>query len=258
MRRKVVVAILILIGMLGVVALAGDNPDWTLPVSIRAQEIENLSVDIAAQSIDHVDIWFTGQTTDMNVNITNSQIDVNVTNSTITIEPAEGTVFEIKPASGVTFNITGDVNATIQGTASVSIDNATITVDVATIREKASEENKVGFASKGGFVDDGDSKSVTVFENTLGQTVYIEMLTFSVWKYNVTDPTLYPLDFRIDFGFYYSDGTEFAWIYSNPGQNVINLDPAIPLPSGGYIVFYIKNQGNAPAEFESSVVYRKP
>jgi len=232
MKRKKYAILALLVGAIiicGVVYM-GDNPDWTLPVSIRAQEIENLSVDIASQSISELTIRIKAQ-------------DVPVT---------------IEPAAGVTFNIAGSVDATVQGTADINIKNAEITVDVATVREKASEENKVGFASKGGFVDDGDTKSVVVFTNTLGQTVYIEMLTFTVWKYNVTDPTLYPLDFRIDFGFYYSDGTEFAWIYSNPGQNVINLNPAIPLPPNGYIAFYIKNQGNAAAEFESSVVYRKP
>ena len=254
MERKKYAILALLVGaiiILGVMHM-GDNPDWTLPVSIRAQEIENLSVDIASQSISELTIRITGQDVPVtiepaagvtfnitgDVNITNTELDVNVTNSTL--------------------NVTGDVNATVQGTADINIKNAEITVDVATVREKASEENKVGFASKGGFVDDGDTKSVVVFTNTLGQTVYIEMLTFTVWKYNVTDPTLYPLDFRIDFGFYYSDGTEFAWFYSNPGQNVISLNPAVPLPPNGYITFYIKNQGNAPAEFESSVMYRKP
>jgi len=55
-----------------------DAPDWTIPTSIRAQEIETVKVDISAQSLDKVDVNFVSQEADINVNVTNSSLNVNV------------------------------------------------------------------------------------------------------------------------------------------------------------------------------------
>jgi len=231
MERKKYAILALLVGaiiVLGVMHM-GDNPDWTLPVSIRAQEIENLSVDIASQSISELTIRITGQ-------------DVPVT---------------IKPAAGVTFNITGDVNATVQGTADINIKNAEITVDVATVREKASEENKLGYGDNFASVDPGTSETITLFNNTLGETVYVELLTLIVYAPLTGGTTPNLADFYGTFDFYDSGGVRFARIYVNAQTDVKNLDPAIPLPPGGYVRLTVGNSGSSAAYFAGSVVYRK-
>jgi len=71
-------------------------PDFTLPVSIIAQIIEKLKVDIVAQTLDELKIDITSQTLhELNVNIA---------------------------ASAVTLNVS------VVGTASISIDEATIKI----------------------------------------------------------------------------------------------------------------------------------
>ena len=231
MERKKYVILALLVGaiiVLGVMCM-GDNPDWTLPVSIRAQEIENLSVDIASQSISELTIRITGQ-------------DVPVT---------------IEPAAGVTFNIQGNVNATIQGTADINIKNAEITVDVATVKEKASEENKLGYGDDFASVDPGTSETITLFNNTLGETVYVELLSLIVYAPLTGGTTPNLADFYGMFDFYDSGGTRFARIYVSPQTDVKNLDPAIPLPPGGYVRLTVCNSGSSAAHFAGSVVYRK-
>ena len=231
MERKKYAILALLVGaiiVLGVMCM-GDNPDWTLPVSIRAQEIENLSVDIASQSISELTIRITGQ-------------DVPVT---------------IEPAAGVTFNIAGDVNATIQGTADINIKNAEITVDVATVREKASEENKLGYEDNFASVDPGTSETITLFNNTLGETVYVELLSLIVYAPLTGGTTPNLADFYGMFDFYDSGGARFARIYVSPQTDVKNLDPAIPLPPGGYVRLTVCNSGSSAAYFAGSVVYRK-
>jgi len=236
MRRKVVIAILILIGMLGVVVLAGDNPDWTLPVSIRAQEIENLSVDIAAQSVDHIDIWFTGQTTDMNVNITNSQIDVNITNSVL--------------------NITGDVNATIEGTASVSIDSATITVDVATIRERAPELGKVYSYYDTEHLTAGDSYTRVVFTNSGSTNAYLELITVSATNFfsTLSNPASV-LAAHFEIKLKDEDGNIKAKLFANP-PTVINLDPALAIPPGWSVEVEFYNGSSETLDLSMSIIIR--
>jgi len=218
MGRKKYAILALLVGaiiVLGVMHM-GDNPDWTLPVSIRAQEIENLSVDIASQSISELTIRIKAQ-------------DVPVT---------------IEPAAGVTFNIQGDVNATIQGTASISVDNATITVDVATVREKASEENKLGYGDNIGSVDSGSDKTITLFNNTLGKTVYVELLTAIVYQDPSETTSPDPKDLFGSFEFYDSSDVRFARIYIN-------------FWSDGYVKLSVSNRGTVKAAFAGSVVYRK-
>jgi len=215
----------------------------------------------------------------VDANITNTELDVHVTNSTITIEPEEAAEFIIKPATGVVFqiqgdvnitntelnvnvtnstlNITGDVNATIQGTASVSIDYATITVDVATIREKASAENKLGYETGYASAAAGDAEWFTLFTNNLGETVYIETITFAVLRSPVATAPIHPLEAMIHIKLYDASNNVFAEFYQNGYSPELNFDPAVPLPANGYIKIGFINRGDSPAELFTSVVYRK-
>ena len=231
MKRKKYAILALLVGaiiILGVMHM-GDNPDWTLPVSIRAQEIENLSVDIASQSISELTIRITGQ-------------DIPIT---------------IEPAAGVTFNITGDVNATIQGTASVSIDYATITVDVATIREKASAENKLEFEGGGTNVDAGSSKIETVYTNTLGETLYLEMITFAVYKTSSSAPDVSPLSVHLYFRIRDESNAIVAGFDANPCSSPLNFDPAIPILPNWKIEVVVENYSDTRIGAEWSILLRK-
>jgi len=241
MRKKIMVLLVLfaLIILVGVVLVPRGYPDWALNVMQREG-----TTFVVTGSVD--------------ANITNTTINAYVVNSTITVTPEAEAVFEIKPATGVVFNIQGDVNATIQGTASISIDNATITVDVATVREKASTENKLGYGDNIGGVDPGSSETITLFNNTLGTTVYVELLTAIIYQDPSETLSPDPKDLFGSFEFYDSSGVRFARIYINFWSDVKNLDPAIPLPAGGYVKLTVANRGSVRAAFAGSVVYRKP
>jgi len=215
----------------------------------------------------------------VDANITNTELDVHVTNSTITIEPAAETVFEVKPATGAVFNIqgdvnitnteldvhvtnstlnvTGDVNATIQGTADINIKNAEVTVDVATLRERAPERGKVDYASNSVKVAAGTAESLTVFENTLGQTVYLELASIMFYR-QVTESG--SIDYASKFArieIYDANDSLLVSIYVSPYTNVVPFDPAIPIEPNGKIVVHAWNTGSDDAYVAASIVYRK-
>jgi len=72
-------------------------PDFTLPVSIRAQEIASLAVDIVAQTLANLKVDINAQTLSelkirivgsdvtLDVNVTNAQLNVNITGSSVTL-----------------------------------------------------------------------------------------------------------------------------------------------------------------------------
>jgi len=216
----------------------------------------------------------------VDANITNTELDVHVTNSTITIEPGTGTVFEIKPATEAIFNIqgdvnitntelnvnvtnstlnvTGDVNATIQGTASISIDNATITVDVATVREKASELGNLDFHWGGADVDPGGSALGIDYTNTNNYTLHLEMITFSILKARSSDPDVNPLNVNVWFKIEDDSGNTIAAFEVNPPGKPINFDPAIPILPNWKIYANVNNMQDSKLSFEFSYIFRKP
>jgi len=239
MRKRVVVVLLVLAAFLGGLLVARGYPDWAINVVQR----------------EGTTFVVTGQ---VDANITNTEINARVTNSTITIEPAEGSEFVIKPAQDVVFTIQGDVNATIQGTASVSIDRATITVDVATLRERAPEQGKVDYASEYAKVEAGTEESLTVFENTLDKTVYLELASVMFYIPVTESGTV---DYTSKFAkieIYSGDGSLLVSIYVSPYTNVANFDPPIPIEPNGKIVVRAWNTGSDDAYVAASVVYRKP
>jgi len=203
MRRKVVVAILIIIGMLGVVALAGDNPDWTLPVSVRAQEIENLSVDIAAQSISELNIRITSQAAPVDVNITNASLDVYVTNSTLTVN--------------------------VDGTADVNITNAQLNVQ--TLKEQASAAGNITYARDTLNLSGYTSDVTTIYTNTGTSTVYLEAVYIALDDTDTYDDTCHIVVQLQD-----DAGNVVAEFYGNPPNFPMNFDPAVPVPPGYKIV----------------------
>ncbi len=281
-KKKTLALLFVLAVCLGVVLVPRGYPDWALNVMQREGTtfVVTGSVDANITNTE-INAYVTNSTItitpeetaefiikpaeavvfniqgQVDANITNTELDVHVTNSTITITPEAGTVFEIKPATEVVFNIQGDVNATIQGTASVSIDYATITVDVATIRERASEENKLGYETGHASAAAGDAEWFTLFTNNLGETVYIETITFAVLRSPVATAPIHPLEAMIHVKLYDASDNVFAEFYQNGYSPELNFDPAVPLPANGYIKIGFINRGDSPAELFTSVVYRK-
>ncbi len=238
-KKLLIVGILII----GVVKMAGDNPDWTLPVSIRSQEISNLTVDIGAQSVEHLDIWFTGQTQDMNVNITNATLDVNVTNSQINAN-ITNTSLDVNVTNttlNVDANITNSVlNVSMQGVANVEIQNAEL--NVKNLREQVISVTDLEGFSSALYADSGSAASETVYTNNNNFTVYLEYFTVAVHlgaaagTTNTLDPTVIYIEFRVKD----PKGTTLFTLTAN-GQMFLNLDPAIPIPSGGKIEVTVGN-----------------
>ena len=241
MRKKIMVLLVLfaLIILVGVVLVPRGYPDWALNVMQREG-----TTFVVTGSVD--------------ANITNTEINAYVTNTTITITPEAGTVFEIKPATGVTFNITGDVNATIQGTADINIKNAEITVDVATVREKASELGNLDFHWGGADVDPYGSALGIEYTNTNNYTLYLEMITFSVTKGRSSDPDVNPLNVNVWFEIEDDSGTTIAAFEMNPPGRPINFDPAIPILPNWKILANVNNMQDSKLSFEFSYIFRKP
>jgi len=306
-KKLLIVGILIIL-IIGVVKMAGDNPDWTLPVSIRSQEISNLTVDIGAQSLGHLDIWFTGQTQDMNVNITNSTLDVNVTNSQINAN-ITNTSLDVNVTNttlNVDANITNSVlnvdanitnptldvnvtnsqiNANITNTSlDVNVTNTTLNVDAnitnsilnvsmqdvanveiqnAELNVKNLREQVISVTDLEGFsyalyANSGSAASATVYTNNNNFTVYLEYFTVAVelgeaaGTTNTLDPTVIYIEFRVKD----SEGTTLFTLTAN-GQMFLNLDPAIPIPSGGKIEVSVSNSSTYGLFIQVGGIIRK-
>jgi len=265
---------LAIIGLLVVMIMPTGNPDWTLPVSVRAQEIDYLTVDIGAQSLSEVNIRITSQAAPVDVNIANASLDVYVTNSTITIVPDTTAVFTIAPDTTAVFNIQGTVDANITNTSlDVNVTNSTLTVNidgtadvnitnaqlnVQTLKEQASENNKIDYYNDGFSVLAYDSVLNVTWTNTKTYTVYLEMITFSVVKSNSGDPDINPLNVEIWFEIEDDAGNEVAQFNINPPGKPINFDPAIPIPPGWKIKANVNNMGGSDLEFSYNYLFRKP
>ena len=308
MWKKLLIVGILIILIIGVVKMAGDNPDWTLPVSIRSQEISNLTVDIGAQSLGHLDIWFTGQTQDMNVNITNSTLDVNVTNSQINAN-ITNTSLDVNVTNttlNVDANITNSVlnvdanitnptldvnvtnsqiNANITNTSlDVNVTNTTLNVDAnitnsilnvsmqdvanveiqnAELNVKNLREQVISVTDLEGFsyalyANSGSAASATVYTNNNNFTVYLEYFTVAVelgeaaGTTNTLDPTVIYIEFRVKD----SEGTTLFTLTAN-GQMFLNLDPAIPIPSGGKIEVSVSNSSTYGLFIQVGGIIRK-
>ena len=223
MERKKYALLALLVGaiiVLGVVYV-GDNPDWTLPVSVRAQEIENLSVDIAAQTLDHVDINIKSQSAPVDINVTNSELDVNVTNSTL--------------------------NVNVQGTANVEIQNAELNVQ--TLKEQASAAGNIEYADVqlDTYSTYGDTQ--TLYTNSGTSTVYLEMITARCSSgYNE----------QINFEIRLVDSSDVtqATFYAVLLQFPLKFDPAIPIPAGWKIKVSATRVGSTQVYTDVSALIR--
>jgi len=209
-KKLLIVGILILLAI-GVMGMTKDYPEWTLPISITAQEIENLRFDLASQSIDHLDIWITGQAQSVNVEV--------------------------------------------QGTASISIDNATITVDVATVKERASETGNVHTVSTIITVSAGGTNYDTLLEDATAEPVYLEMITAAVADSNIAGiDTLAKIFLEITVRD--DDGTPLATIYVHLLNMPLNFDPALKVPAGGDVLVRVFNKDTVDHTVPVSVVFR--
>jgi len=256
-KKKTLALLFVLAVCLGVVLVAKGYPDWALNVMQKEG-----TTFVITGSVD--------------ANITNTEINAYVTNTTITIEPAEGTEFIIKPAEAAVFqiqgdvnitntelnvnvtnttlNVTGDVNATIQGTASVSIDNATVTIDTATIRENVEAEGKVKTKWGSKTISSGSFEQLFAYANTETYDVYLESV--GAVGYMEASP-YYPM--YLGYGIivvevFDESNTEVFDLTYDIAQLPHNFDPAIRIPPNWEIRVYAFNYSPDTRKFEGWIL----
>ena len=216
-KVKVLLALLLITALVVVVSVAKGYPDW----SVSVVQKEGMTV-VVEGSVD--------------ANVTNSQLDVNVTNSVL--------------------NISGDVDATIQGTASVSIDSATITVDVATIRERAPGLGKVYSYYDTEHLTAGQSYTRVVFTNEGESNAYLELITVSATNFfsTLSNPASV---LAAHFEIYLKDesGNIKAKLFANPPA-VINLDPALAIPPGWTVEVEFYNGSGETLDLSMGMIIR--
>lgn len=203
-KKKVLLALLVVIALVGGVVMAKGYPDW------------------ATNVIQHEGTTFV-VTGDVDANITNSALDVNVTNSQLDVNVTNSTL---------------DVN--VAGTADVEIQNAN--VNVKNLRERVVEPGDLSAFAKETGVAEQSTNTVRIWTNPFNRTVYLEYFSVAVEVGVASQPcdTLSPLAVAIRMSVKTSGGTELFRLTSN-GQMFLNLDPALPIPEGGYIEVYMSN-----------------
>lgn len=176
----------------------------------------------------------------LDVYVLNSQLDVQVVNTTLDVNVTNSTL-----------------NVSVQGTASVSIDNATITVDVATLRETASEQGKVFSEFHEATVSSYDLYTFTLWTNTLGKTVYLEEITYSIVKTttSTTNPT--PFHFYARVKIVNDVGSTVSRFYLNGDMAPLSFDPAIPIYQNWSIEVQFDNLFSEDVDFRISALFRE-
>jgi len=237
-KKKVLLALFVLAIFLGGFLVARGYPDWALNVIQKEG-----TTFVVTGSVD--------------ANITNTEINAYVVNSTITVEPSEGSVFEIKPATGVVFNIQGDVNATVQGTVSVSVDQATIEVGVATVRERASELNKVKSFYATEHLTSQEVRTWTIYTNEGTENAYLELVSFGATSFFdvLTDPTKI-LGAYFEVRLKDETGEVKAVVFGN-ALTTLNLDPALPIPPGWQVEVELDNNSDVALDLSISIIIRE-
>lgn len=215
-----------LIGLLLGVMLMVDYPDWTIPTNITNSQLD--------------------------VYITNSAMDVRVVDTTVTftVQPAQNAVFYIEPTNTAVFNIQGDVNATIQGSASVSIDNATITVDVATLKEKAEEQGNMFTLNDYADIPSGNFAVVIDWTNNLGIDVFLEMVGGYTHYITLLDTEVVAGLINYNVLVYDGEGNLIFAVPSDYHHLPLKFDPALKVRNGWRIKVQITNEsGNTVTSF---------
>ena len=110
-------------------------PDFTLPVSVAAQEIETLAVDIKAQTVGPLAVNITGVASTLTFNVNISSISSGVAFDVRIVYVASDLLFNVNIGSisaGVTFNV--NIQSVSSGvTFNVSVTNASLNVNISSI-----------------------------------------------------------------------------------------------------------------------------
>jgi len=193
------------------------------------------------------------------VDITNSLLDVNITNSLIYVDQAENSVWDINVTNSVlavniqntslNVNITNSVlDVSISGITSVSIDNASISIQ--TVTEEYSLTGRVKpYSASGKTSEDGQGVVVILFTNNTSNNVYLTYINGAVNPAYFSG-TYYPSDKYIcRFYIEYDDGTTATiHTFTFNGSNLScsqEFNNYIQIPPGASIkvYFYMDNKG---------------
>lgn len=230
MRKYIVIILVLLLAGVGVVLMAGDNPDWTLPVSIKAQEIGYLTVDVAAQSMKELNVRITSQESPVQVDLVTPQLDVNVTNSVLNVQ--------------------------VQGTANVNVENAQL--NVRNLREQVVDLTHIEGFSSSIYVSPTSEESETVFTNNENITVYLEYFSVAgtVGGAYLPADTLSKMSITVTLYLKDQNNNTVIMLVSNGGM-FLNLDPAIPIPPGYKLEVKVANTSSKGLFVDVAGIIRK-
>ena len=240
------------------VNVQNSSLDVNVTNSVIGVNVTN-SVITVDQALDSVwDINVTNSV--LAVDVQNSVLNVNVNNSVITVDQAADSVWDINVTNSVLavniqntlldVNITNSVlDVSISGTASVSIDNASISIQ--TVTEEYSLTGRVTpFSASGSTSENGTGVTVLLYENTTSNNTYLTYINGAV-RPKYYSGTYYPSDvYTCRFYIQYADDTTdtlhtFTFNGSNlSGSQEFNNYIQIPPGASIKVYFYMYNPGS--------------
>lgn len=179
-------------------------------------------------------------------NITNSYLDVNVTNSMLDVTIVDSTT---------TLTVTGDVNATIDGQVSVSIDNATVRIDTATLTEIDELQGRVYSETNFASLSPGADAVLSFTSLSGGGGGLLELITGIIdYPDGITNSDLAGVWIEVTVKDRFE--TPQSKHYAHISQLPLSFDPALPIPSGGSVDVRIHNGLSKSITVAISIAYR--
>jgi len=236
----------------------------TLPVSINAQTLGSLAVDIAAQSAGDIDINLntasdtvtvelgsSAVTLDVNITGSNTTLDTNISGSSTTFD-TDITSQSVGSLSTAIDGQTGDVGISFNSqTGNVDINFADQTGGVETGAEFAARNGDTVTRRKNSFLQGNSNTGATLFTNTTSNTVLLETLTMSIYN-------AYSDDSRAQFTVNTSSSSVSDISLSLvPVTSPFEFTPAVPIENGGSIDLVLENNSNNSAVVEAVAVLRR-
>lgn len=203
--KRSLLALLLVIMLVGVVFVARGYPDWSIDV------IQHEGTTFVVTG--NVDANVTNSTLD--VNVTNSQLDVNVTNSTL--------------------------NVAVEGVTSVSIDSATVTIDVATLKEKTEGAGRVFTLNGTEAVDSAGVETLIEYTNNLGIDIYIESVGAMAYDASTLGTEIKQGTLYYVLEVYNADNNIIFREWYDYSHFPANFDPALRVRDGWKIVLKAAN-----------------
>jgi hypothetical protein len=209
--------------------------DFTLPIIIRGQTIRYLAVDIAAQSIQKLNVNIAGSSITLDVNVKNATLNVNVTNATLNVNIASAPTLNVNIASATTLTVNVQ---TVQGNVNIVGQGGTLD------RLQLNEGVLKAYNMKTRVYGTGAGNSATILTVPSGRTYYIVSAWISGGVYSDAPPGLWFISL---YGYNSATGEniQFAIAMGHAGQSfnvTIPFATPIRLPSGSTVTIFTEEQ----------------